>query len=443
MTTRLERMPASAAFPWVTLVLVASTLLCYAYARRRVPEHRLMLSFHRTVSKGELWLPCVSALAHTDLVHLSLDLTVLASLYLVELSLGSSLRYLEACVEVFLLTLSVQMWVYWAFGRRLAGTMLLHAKSIGCTSYVIGILVMHAQQEDYFEFVLYKGLRVHTSNAPMLVYILATCLARDASILGHLGAGFAGWVVGSGGLSFLHGYFFVCLISWLFVATLVSLKETTFLKAYLQCVRVKSWPPWEDGDGSGEGAAEDLVEERNGDDSSNNVNDGGGRGAATANREPRIRTVVNDEPFVQWVAATRMALALARDQAEVDAAESKASEAAREGNGEEGDGIEMVVSGGSASGGMQKMSGVSSAVLAQDSGLESEFSSDDEGFSDADLEDEDASLLRGGETKRKNSSSRFRRVLGDLRRKRGGGRRRGRRDNLGSFKSGPDIDDLV
>ena len=413
-----------------------------------------MLSFHRCVTKGELWLPCVAALSHADPVHLLLDVTVLASLYLVELSLGT-LRYAEACAEVFLLTLSVQMWVYWAFGRSVRGggggggaraalaSVMRHTKSIGCTSYAIGMLVVHAQRFDYFEFVLFRGLRVHTSNAPMLVYVLATCLARDASVLGHLGAGLAGWVVGSGGLSFLHGYFFACLILWLVVALLVSLKETTlFWKEYLGCVRVKCWPPWE------ERAGEEVEEEENSQANNDNANNnGGGSGAVAAaahqDRGPRIRTVVNDEPFVQWVAAARIALALARDQAEVDAAESKRSEAGGELGGGEGEGIEMVASSSKVSGGRRSTSGGAAPVVAPDFGsVSAELSStDDDEFFDAELEHEEASLLGGGgggETKHGNYSSRVGQAFGGLRRQ----GRRGRRHPGGS-NSGADVDDLV
>ena len=253
LVAAMQVLPSSlATFPWATAVVVLGSLAWYLYAQmRRVPEERLMLTFARTVSKGELWLPCLAALSHADTVHLLLDLTVLASLYLAEMSLGTP-RYAEACAEVFLLTVAIQMFAHWSlvrclYGRRAVNLAIYHTqRSLGSTSYAIGLLVMYAQQEDYFEFLLYKGLRVHATNAPLFVYILSTCLARDASLLGHGAAGITGWLVGSGGLSFLDGYWFSCLMLWLGVALLVSLKETTFLKAHLGCVQVRSWPPWED-----------------------------------------------------------------------------------------------------------------------------------------------------------------------------------------------------
>ena len=132
---------------------------------------------------------------------------------------------------------------------------------------------------------------------------------------------------------------------------------------------------------------------------SDSVNDNDDNEAAAAHeagtrREPPLRTVVNDEPYVQWVAATRVSLALARDQAEVDAAESKESGSSSDdkGVGEEdgGQGVEMV----------------ETSTVA-----EIPFS-DSEDEASADSEHEEAGLLGrnagrggGGETKRRGCSS--------------------------------------
>ena len=408
-----------------------------------------MLTYARTVSKGEIWLPAVAALAHADAVHMLLDVTVLLSLYLVELSLGT-VRYVEACAEVFLLAVVMQMWVYWACGRFLRRGILVHLRSIGTTSYLIGLLVMHAQREDYFEFILYKGLRVHASNAPMFVYILSRCIARDASVLGHLLAGLAGWIVGSDGLAFLHGYWFVCLCSWVLLATLVSLKETTYLRAYLGCMRVKIWPPWEDRrDNSGGGR--EGSEGDNGDDGDNgnsdNENDierdSAGAGAAITGgsrraRETPFRTVVDHEPFIQWVAASRISLALARNQAMVDAAESKEID----GQGAEEAEVRAGAAGsaGGAVGFEDVKSQTSHASTKPDVGTDEILSEDDYEVQ------EEVSLLGGaaggGESKRHNHSSRVQKALRGLRRH---GTRRGTTERSGgSSKYDMDpLDDFV
>ena len=283
-----------------------------------------MVSYSRTVLKGELWLPILAAFSHVDIIHLAFDLNILISLFTVELSLGSMV-YIEVFAEIFLLTVAAQMSVYWVFGRGLSAAMTHNLKSLGITPYLVGMLVMNAQREEYFEFILFKGLHLYSTNAPLIMYILASCLAKEASLLAHIAAGYAGWAVGIGALSFLHGYWFVCVSIWLVVALMVSLRETTFLASYLGCIRVKSWPPWVEGD---------VQAERELSSSSNNnttatvaQEDSTDEGAsANARVQPRIRTQVNDEPYVQWVAASRIALDLARDQAEVEMAESKESD---------------------------------------------------------------------------------------------------------------------
>ena len=180
LVAAMQVLPSSlATFPWATAVVVLGSLAWYLYAQmRRVPEERLMLTFARTVSKGELWLPCLAALSHADTVHLLLDLTVLASLYLAEMSLGTP-RYAEACAEVFLLTVAIQMFAHWSldrclYGRRAVNLAIYHTqRSLGSTSYAIGLLVMYAQQEDYFECLLFT--RVFVCTQPMLHCLCTYC----------------------------------------------------------------------------------------------------------------------------------------------------------------------------------------------------------------------------------------------------------------------------
>ena len=139
---------------------------------------------------------------------------------------------------------------------------------------------------------------------------------------------------------------------------------------------------------------------------------------------------MNDEPYVQWVAATRVSLALARDQAEVDAAESKESGSSSDdkGVGEEdgGQGVEMV-----------ETSTVAEIPFSDSEG---------EGLQILSMKRlvcwGEMLAAAEGETKRRGYSSRARRALGYLRRH--GGRRRGTRAGAGSSKHRADLlDDLV
>ena len=100
-------------------------------------------------------------------------LTVLASLYLAEMSLGTP-RYAELPCFAHR---GYQMFAHWSlvrclYGRRAVNLRYTTHNAASSTSYAIGLLVMYAQQEDYFEFLLYKGLRARNQCSIVCVHIV-------------------------------------------------------------------------------------------------------------------------------------------------------------------------------------------------------------------------------------------------------------------------------
>ena len=232
LVAAMQVLPSSlATFPWATAVVVLGSLAWYLYAQmRRVPEERLMLTFARTVSKGELWLPCLAALSHADTVHLLLDLTVLASLYLAEMSLGTP-RYAEACAGV-LLTVAIQMFAHWSlvrclYGRGAVNLAICHTqRSLGWRPTRSGFWSC-TRSRKIVGGSSFTGSSCARNQCSIVCVHIVHVPRQGASLLGHGAAGITGWLVGSGG-AFLDGYWFSCLMLWLGVALLVSLKETTF-----------------------------------------------------------------------------------------------------------------------------------------------------------------------------------------------------------------------
>ena len=138
---------------------------------------------------------------------------ILLSLSIMETTLGS-VQFLSITFQLLFLTTFIQMIIYHAISKKLnmhSNTTMTTSATMGFSSVILGLLTVHAHHAETIECILFPGLQIDTSNAPMLAYLLASCLLTEASILNHFIAGFVGFVIGVGGLDWLSGYWLNCI----------------------------------------------------------------------------------------------------------------------------------------------------------------------------------------------------------------------------------------
>ena len=165
-----------------------------------------------------------------------------------ETTLGS-VQFLSITFQLLFLTTFIQMIIYHAISKKLnmhSNTTMTTSATMGFSSLLMGLLTVHAHHAETIECILFPGLQIDTSNAPMLAYLLASCLLTEASILNHFIAGFVGFVIGVGGLDWLSGYWLNCIFLYCIGGILISIKTTTkygdFMN-FIVCEKEK-WPPW-------------------------------------------------------------------------------------------------------------------------------------------------------------------------------------------------------
>ena len=236
--------------------LTLATLWCIFYCttyHRTFHSNRIHLNYRTFLLKGELWRLFTSCFYHIDGVHLLFDLLILFSLLPMEAALGSVL-FLAACFQILITTVGLQMVIYHFLDQTVHPSLTVHYTcSMGFSSVLLGLLTAHAQHAETVEFILFPGLPIYAANAPLLGYLLASCLLTEASVLGHFCAGLAGWLLGTGGLQWLAGYWLSCVAVWVLGGVVTSLKTTTMLGTYMKFVECTHWPPWKPEDTSSSG----------------------------------------------------------------------------------------------------------------------------------------------------------------------------------------------
>ena len=165
------------------------------------------------------------------------------SLSTMEIAMGS-LPFVACCLKIMFLTAALQLATYHTVLLSVPTLTIHNIRSMGFSSVLLGLLVVRAYQAKTVEFILFPGLLIDSGNAPLLAYLLATCLLTDASVLGHFSAMSAGLLLGSGVFLWLTEYWFGCLLLWCIGSVVVSLKKTTRLGVSMPFVKCERWPPW-------------------------------------------------------------------------------------------------------------------------------------------------------------------------------------------------------
>ena len=244
-------------------IAIVWTLLYLSTYHAAFDATKIYLNYRFLFHNGELWRTITSTFFHIDIVHLFYDLILLFSLTQMASIMGS-LAFLGACFQILLLTTTLQLFIYHTIVTRLnsANLSLNWTCSLGASSLMIGLFTAQAQVVDTMEFVLFPGLPIEAGNAPLVAYLLASCLLTEASVLGHFCAGFSGWLLGAGGLRWCTGYWLSCIVLWCLGMVLISVKETTFLSVYLKGIECEHYPPWKKEAMSSAEAREHSIDDR-------------------------------------------------------------------------------------------------------------------------------------------------------------------------------------
>ena len=230
----------------ISILLTISFIGLYVYTYHSTfSSERICINYKCVITNGELWRTFTGPFFHTDIVHVLYDVVIIQSLSsTMERDIGS-LQFLKSSFLIMLLTTMLQMLVYHIVATVVSPTLVhVNTNTMGFSSILLGLLTAHAHHASTFEFVLFPGLAVAAANAPLLAYLLASCLLTEASVLGHFCGGLSGWMLGAGGLEWVSGYWLSCVVLWCIGGVIASMKTTTFVGSHMRFVHCEMWPPW-------------------------------------------------------------------------------------------------------------------------------------------------------------------------------------------------------
>ncbi|KAJ3678182.1 hypothetical protein LUZ60_001985 [Juncus effusus] len=219
--------------PASSFIILLCSAIWFYIQKKSISYSDVGLSYESALEGRQYWRLITSSFSHISVIHLVFNMSALWSLGIIErlrdLDLGVEV-YLQYTLVLVVLSGLLVLAFYHLLINRFKLERFRRVTAVGYSCVVFGWMTILAVKQPSSKLNLFGVLSLPISFAPFESLIFTSIIVPQASFIGHLSGIIVGYAIAWGFIHGMNNYWAVCLLGWVVLVFVWSLKQSGVLE---------------------------------------------------------------------------------------------------------------------------------------------------------------------------------------------------------------------